>query len=148
MYEDFGAYRWEHTDRALTEQLALQAETEFDLFQSGDQPIMEALDLTAHKELSSNAPRHPPRPRRTAAVRQDGATYTEIDGFAGAPNAKELGDLDAVDPEIVSGTLPALTGWALGHSRDGVASSHREDPVAPRWLNHGAGFDREPHRGT
>ena len=58
---------------------------------------------------------------------------------ADAPNATELnttewGDLDAVDPEVVSGSLPALTGWALGRSRDGVTSSHREDPVAPRWL--------------
>ncbi|GAA3691542.1 mycothiol-dependent maleylpyruvate isomerase NagL [Arthrobacter ginkgonis] len=58
---------------------------------------------------------------------------------AGAPNTTELnttewGDLDAVDPEVVSGSLPALTGWALGRSRDGITSSHREDPAAPRWL--------------
>ncbi|MGX1163661.1 maleylpyruvate isomerase [Arthrobacter sp. SLBN-100] len=50
------------------------------------------------------------------------------------PNTSEWGDFDAVDPEIVSGTLPALTGWALGRSRDGISSSRRDHPVAPRWI--------------
>ncbi len=45
-----------------------------------------------------------------------------------------LGDLDAKNPDIVSGSLPDITAWACGRSSAGVSFSKQENRVAPRWI--------------
>ncbi|MFD1210895.1 maleylpyruvate isomerase family mycothiol-dependent enzyme [Arthrobacter sp. GCM10027362] len=55
--------------------------------------------------------------------------------ISGAPALTELGDLDAPDPEIVSGSLAEITAWAAGrHTRGLTSSRHGEPGPAPRWL--------------
>lgn len=46
----------------------------------------------------------------------------------------EFGDLDATDPETISGSLADITAWACGRSTAGVTSNAQESPVAPRWI--------------
>jgi maleylpyruvate isomerase len=52
----------------------------------------------------------------------------------GAQHLSELGDLDANDPEIVSGTLTDITAWAGGRPAAGIASNKQEKPIAPHWI--------------
>lgn len=54
---------------------------------------------------------------------------------SGAPTLTELGDLDAANPQTITGTLTDLTAWAAGRSARGITSSrHGEPGPAPRWL--------------
>ena len=48
--------------------------------------------------------------------------------------ACSFGDRDAAVAEIVSGSLADVTAWACGRGSDGVTSSRRDSPVAPRWI--------------
>ena len=48
--------------------------------------------------------------------------------------ATQLGDFDASEPEIISGSLASITAWACGRSTLRVTSSRQENPVAPRWI--------------
>lgn len=52
----------------------------------------------------------------------------------GAPTISELGDLDSSDPEIITGTLSALTAFACGRNNQNITSNKHETPVAPRWI--------------
>lgn len=51
-----------------------------------------------------------------------------------APTVNELGDLDSVSPEIITGTLADITAFATGRSTKGITSSKQQSPTAPRWL--------------
>ena len=45
-----------------------------------------------------------------------------------------LGDTAAVDPVIVTGSLPDITAWAAGRSTRGITSNRTDTPQAPRWI--------------
>lgn len=47
---------------------------------------------------------------------------------------ERLGDVDADAAVVVSGSLAAITGWATGRSRTGVASSTGTVESAPAWM--------------
>lgn len=52
----------------------------------------------------------------------------------GAPTISELGDLNSVDPKIITGTLSAVTAFACGRSNKNVTSNKHEPLIAPRWI--------------
>lgn len=45
-----------------------------------------------------------------------------------------LGDVDVMNPEVVSGSLPDMVAWASGRGSFGVISSNPNHQVAPRWI--------------
>lgn len=51
-----------------------------------------------------------------------------------APTVSELGDLDSSDPNVITGTLPAVTAFACGRNNQNVTSSKHETAIAPRWI--------------
>jgi maleylpyruvate isomerase len=65
----------------------------------------------------------------------DADLVLRVDGTGGADpgTRREYGDLDSADPTVISGSLPQITAWATGRSRD-VQSSTGEVPDPPRWL--------------
>jgi maleylpyruvate isomerase len=69
----------------------------------------------------------------TAAWKSRGEDAGLLLSVSGA-ETPELGDLDAADPQIVSGSLADVTAWACGRGSAGVTSSTQDTPVAPRWL--------------
>lgn len=72
----------------------------------------------------------------TGAWHQRGADQGLVLKVSGAPTLTELGDLEAAEPEIVSGSLADLTAWAAGRPAHGIiTSSNQKHPEpAPRWL--------------
>lgn len=54
----------------------------------------------------------------------------KVSGTEHAP----LGDLDAANPNIVSGSLPTITAWACGRGSAAVTFSNQENRVAPPWI--------------
>lgn len=50
------------------------------------------------------------------------------------PGECSLGDLDAENPDIISGTLADITAWASGRGSVGVTSSKQMNPMAPHWI--------------
>ncbi len=52
----------------------------------------------------------------------------------GSGGVTQLGDTAAADPEIITGTLPDITGWAAGRSTHGITSNRTDVPQAPRWI--------------
>ncbi|APX04056.1 maleylpyruvate isomerase family mycothiol-dependent enzyme [Arthrobacter sp. QXT-31] len=63
----------------------------------------------------------------------DAGLVVRVTGMDGA-----FGDIDAPNPTIISGPLPAVVEWAAGRGTDGVTASERgatgEVPAAPKWI--------------
>ena len=63
----------------------------------------------------------------------DAGLVVRVTGMDGA-----FGDIDAPNPTIISGPLPAVVEWAAGRGTDGVTASGRaatdEVPAAPKWI--------------
>ncbi|WP_087873392.1 maleylpyruvate isomerase family mycothiol-dependent enzyme [Arthrobacter globiformis] len=63
----------------------------------------------------------------------DAGLVVRVTGMDGA-----FGDIDAPNPTIISGPLPAVVAWAAGRGTDGVTASGQgakgEVPAAPKWI--------------
>lgn len=51
-----------------------------------------------------------------------------------ARTVSEIGDVESSDPEVITGTLSALTAFACGRSNKQVTSNRKDVPIAPRWI--------------